>query len=248
MDLLRITARVAASTFGPEDQDEDSEDGQVSEAYGKWVADILEKHGGPGIYVRFDTGPFSPERSFSDENPNDHTNHLGIWAYLTSGGKEPRPDDFGWGSHYVTVLKGEGRILHTDAYSKASLEEDMAKVAEAHGEDAALQWAGSAEEVRQTYIKLFKEDKHLHDPERFEQIMSELSMEVGPFDVLDGAAAMYAKDTGKDSRAGITEFYVELGYSVIEDPKGVIDTAGNTALGLTPNSMSVVKRYVYQPE
>ncbi len=96
--LLRTTARVAAESPSPEEE------------YAKAVEEILAEHGGPRTYVRFDGQPFSASASFSEENPNDHSNHKGIWAYLTDGAR-PRPFDHGWGSPHVTVLQATGKVL-----------------------------------------------------------------------------------------------------------------------------------------
>jgi hypothetical protein len=233
MDLLRIAARVAA----------DDEAGD----YDAWVEKIIADHAGQGVYIRFDEGPFSAQRSFTDENPNDHSNHLGIWAYLTEGAR-PTPHDFGWGSPYVTVLKAAGTVLRTDEYGEANLASDLKKLESMHGSEKTQEWGGFADRTKKEMRDVLEEDLktpgYEMDPDLLEDMRASLSDEsTTPFDKLDGAASAFAKGQS-NRRDKLSQLYRDLGYSVIEDPLGSIDTAGNTALGLSPASMTVVKRYV----
>jgi len=217
------------------------------ESYRRQLYAIIERHAGPNVYLRFDDRePFSKSRSFRlDMNPNDHTNHAGLWTYMLEGGDAFLGEaTFGSSGQWVTILKAKdpNRIVRSDRYTETDLERDLNRLAHRVPRGVLSAAIDRLEHRKAGYLR----DYEAMDPDEvgedvLRDIMDDLRKPATPFEKLDSIAGRFGR--GKDHRDNMRQFYLELGYAGIDDPEGVIDTNGWTAVHFDPRNVHVVRRY-----
>jgi len=216
-----------------------------AESYKQQLKNIIERHAAPHTYCRFDDRkPFSKARSFKHVNPNQHTNHAGLWMYMIEpGANTTRNWVFGYGGQWVTILRATkpSRVLRTDQYTEETLEDDIVRLSETMGrkkiDDVVSRYLRDRSERLQQVTKEFEGSP---DDEYLPYIIKDLRKPATPFEKLESLVLL------RWPREQQRQFYLNLGYVGIEDPEGIIDTTGWTAVFFDPSAVKVVKRYRLQ--
>jgi hypothetical protein len=216
------------------------------ESYWEQLAPIIARYAAPHTYVRFDDREsFSKARSFrTDLNPNQHTNHLGLWVYMIEpGAKGVREYSFGASSRWVTILRAKdpSKLLRTDSYGDSDLKADIAALSKVHGKQNVLD-ALDRHTKHVSYMRSELETTELDDEELRAETLGDLDEQLTlPVAKLEALAK--GIDRGVEIRRRYREFYLSLGYKGIEDPLGLIDTNGWTAVHFDPSNVAIVKRF-----
>lgn len=208
---------------------------------------IIKRHAAPHVYLRFDDREaFSKARSFRfDINPNDHSNHAGLWTYMIEpGSKFLGEATFGLSSQWVTILKARDpkKLLRSDRYSENDLAADIKLLERRYPRDKIQHAANSIVRRKQAMLDRYnkmKQDGEFNEHEK--DLMSDLEKSLTPFEKIDAMALVLEKHANR--RVRYREFYMNLGYAGIEDPNGIIDTNGWTAVHFDPKNLKIVKRY-----
>lgn len=220
------------------------------ESYRRQLNAIIERHAGPHVYLRFDDREaFSKARSFRlDMNSNDHTNHAGVWTYMIEPGSEfLHEGTFGSSSQWVTILRAKrpNRIVRSDVYSEADLKHDLERLSQRVSRDRLAIALDAHESRKAMYLeKLRSGDMNDLPEDLLSDWIRQAEEPSTAFEKLDSLAIKFGQSN--DHRDRQRQFYLELGYLGIEDPVGVIDTNGWTAVHFDPRNIKIIKRYRLQ--
>ncbi len=214
------------------------------EKYAPQLDKIVAKHAAPHIYLRFDDREsFSKARSFRfDLNPNQHSNHAGLWTYMIEPGSDALHNaTFGSSSRWVTILRAKDprRMVRSDEYTSDDLARDIKQLTKTYPVDAIKDALRKRSELNAQRLEQAEEFKDEH-PEIYADMVASYTGAPHPFENLDWLASYFGKD---DVRTRYRQFYTSLGYKGIEDPLGIIDTNGWTAVHFDPGNVKIVKRY-----
>lgn len=221
------------------------------ELYDEQLDAVIKRYAALGTYVRFDdTKAFSLARSFSNDNPNAHNNHAGLWTYMIEPGSGWNGEaPFALGGKWVTIIKtrNPSRMLRTDAYSDSDLKNDLLLVGKAFGVDGEKIINDYVKERSDNHAERMSDPSIMDDPELLALYQELNSHELSPFEKLDTIATRWNVGTRKRNlRQDLRTFYLKLGYVGIEDPMGYIDTNGWTAVHFDPHQVTILKRFKFE--
>jgi hypothetical protein len=150
---------------------------------------------------------------------------------------------FGSSSRWVTILRAKNvsRIVRSDTYTEDDLKKDVKHLARRIPLEDVVNRFDAIESRRKESLKDYQELPAEDKDEMVAEIIEQLKEAPTPFEKLDSISGYFGQ--GKNKRDRMRQFYLELGYLGIEDPEGVIDTNGWTAVHFDPRNLQIVKRY-----